>query len=97
MEKIIKLTNTAGKYLFSCPGCQTHHAVWTANEGFQHPIWGFNGDTEKPTITGSILVRVPKNDKTEICHSFIKDGMIQFLGDCTHHLAGQTVELPDMD
>lgn len=30
-----------------------------------------------------------------ICHSFIKDGMIQFLDDCTHHLKGQTVPLED--
>ncbi len=28
-------------------------------------------------------------------HSFIKDGMIEFLGDCTHKLAGQTVDLPE--
>lgn len=30
-----------------------------------------------------------------VCHSFITDGKIQFLDDCTHALAGQTVELPD--
>lgn len=29
-----------------------------------------------------------------ICHSFVKDGQIQFLGDCTHALAGQTVPIP---
>jgi hypothetical protein len=29
-----------------------------------------------------------------VCHSFVVDGRIQFLGDCTHHLAGQTVDLP---
>lgn len=29
-----------------------------------------------------------------ICHSFMTDGRIQFLGDCTHALAGQTVDLP---
>lgn len=29
-----------------------------------------------------------------VCHSFITDGRIQFLGDCTHALADQTVELP---
>ena len=30
-----------------------------------------------------------------VCHSFVRDGRIQFLGDCTHALAGQTVDLPD--
>lgn len=32
-----------------------------------------------------------------VCHSFVTDGKIQFLGDCTHKLAGQTVELPDWE
>lgn len=31
-----------------------------------------------------------------VCHSFVADGKIQFLGDCTHHLAGQTVPLADL-
>lgn len=29
------------------------------------------------------------------CHSFVTDGRIQFLGDCTHELSGETVDLPD--
>jgi hypothetical protein len=32
-----------------------------------------------------------------VCHSFVRDGKIQFLGDCTHALAGQTVDLPDWE
>ena len=30
-----------------------------------------------------------------VCHSFVTDGRIQFLSDCTHVLAGQTVDLLD--
>lgn len=30
-----------------------------------------------------------------VCHTFITDGRIQYLGDCTHHLAGQTIDLPE--
>lgn len=30
-----------------------------------------------------------------ICHSFIRDGKMEFLGDCTHKLSGQTVEIED--
>lgn len=29
------------------------------------------------------------------CHSFVTNGKIQFLPDCSHALAGQTVDLPD--
>jgi len=32
--------------------------------------------------------------KCSRCHSFVRDGQIQFLPDCTHELAGQTVPLP---
>lgn len=32
-----------------------------------------------------------------ICHWFVNDGRIQFLSDCTHALAGQTVELPELE
>ena len=28
-----------------------------------------------------------------VCHSYIRDGNIEFLADCTHKLAGQTVPL----
>lgn len=34
--------------------------------------------------------------KCTVCHTFITDGRVQYLSDCTHHLAGQTVDLPDL-
>ena len=39
--------------------------------------------------------REPIAGKCFCCHSFVTDGKIQFLSDCTHELAGQTVDLPD--
>lgn len=35
--------------------------------------------------------------RPSVCHSFVTDGQIQFLSDCTHGLAGQTVPLPEWD
>ncbi len=32
-----------------------------------------------------------------VCHSFIRDGQILFLGDCTHALAGQLVAIPEWE
>lgn len=29
------------------------------------------------------------------CHSFVREGKIEFLSDSTHELAGKTVELPE--
>jgi hypothetical protein len=30
------------------------------------------------------------------CHTFITDGTVQFLSDCSHALAGQTLDLPEL-
>lgn len=64
--------------------------------------WSWNGDVEKPTLTPSlnVLQEIGKDaDGKPVyetkCHSFVRDGWIQFLGDCKHELAGQTVEIPD--
>lgn len=73
------------RYFFQCPGCNQEHAF---NDG-----WQFNNDFKNPTISPSIKVTMKYAGKTKICHSFIKNGMIQFLNDCTHKLAGKTVEL----
>ena len=57
--------------------------------------WEFNGDMESLTLSPSVLVKT--GGKITQCHSFVKNGMIQFLNDCDHELAGKTVELPDID
>jgi len=39
--------------------------------------------------------KIPQVSKR--CHSFVTDGRIQFLSDCTHEMAGQTVDLPPVE
>ncbi|WP_164828247.1 hypothetical protein [Sinorhizobium medicae] len=61
---------------------------------------GYNGNPDVPTFTPSVLVTNNGPDAGKdgpppaICHSFVTDGRIQFLADCTHALAGQTVDMP---
>lgn len=31
-----------------------------------------------------------------VCHSFVRDGKIEYLSDSTHNLAGSTVDLPEL-
>lgn len=50
---------------------------------------------EKGEWTGEYICGADGKPLPLVCHSFIADGQIQFLGDCTHALAGQTVPLPD--
>lgn len=89
---------------FWCPGCGAPHAVAVP----PHPgAWEFNGDGDAPTFRPSVLVTWPANPnaseeckewRTERrCHSYVGFGRIEFLGDSTHALAGQTVDLPDFD
>ncbi|RDS92593.1 DUF6527 family protein [Pseudomonas fluorescens] len=80
---------------FSCPGCDIAHGVSHGNG--PGPRWGWNGNVEAPTFTPSILVRYNWSDGPRVCHSFVTGGRIQFLDDCTHYLAGQTVDLPDWE
>jgi hypothetical protein len=72
-----------------CPGCEEAHALRVNSE--LQPGWIWNGDLEKPTFNPSLLATGAKR-----CHSFIKDGKIQFLADSQHKLAGQTVDLPEL-
>jgi hypothetical protein len=65
------------------------------------PHWDFDGNFDAPTFGPSVLQHfdygAPDARKRWCCHSFVRKGRIQFLGDCTHALAGQTVGLPDME
>jgi hypothetical protein len=96
-------------YIFWCPGCDGAHAVYTALPGrpcwgfngnvraadvYAQPSrdvgpLGAAGDRRRTRIPAAEAAKVH-----DVCHSFITDGRIQFLGDCTHKLAGQTVEIP---
>jgi hypothetical protein len=91
----------SGGLMFWCPGCDGPHMIQHgAGPG---PRWGWNGNAERPTFTPSVLVRYDGADAgigeapPAVCHSFVTDGNIQFLHDCTHALAGQTVPLGSWD
>ncbi len=74
---------------FFCPGCLEAHAVMVAGPG----SWKWNGSLDKPTLEPSVLVNLGEGRR---CHSFVKEGRIQFLGDCTHELAGKVADLPEL-
>ncbi|ANZ48669.1 putative ammonia monooxygenase [Erwinia phage vB_EamM_ChrisDB] len=108
-----------GKLSFLCPGCEVRHTVNVKTPN--GPQWQWNGNSDKPTLSPSVLVRSghytdghtgdcwctylaehPEEDPADVftcgvCHSFVRDGRIEFLSDCTHALAGQTVDLPELE
>lgn len=109
VSKVLRSTTDNG-FLFRCPGCKVVHSVhYGVGDG---PRWTWNGNVEQPTFTPSILVRYPtwvppaspenmnvgpQTKVDVVCHSFITDGRIQFLSDCTHELAGQTVDMVEWE
>ena len=71
-----------------CPACDDEHHVRVNAEG--NIGWDWNGSVDEPTLSPSLLSQGihPR------CHCFVRGGRIEFLGDCEHSMAGQTVELP---
>lgn len=89
--KIRKLTENI--FVFRCPGCKCNHI-------FDIRVWQFNGDFKNPTVSPSILVNGDAryfNPTMPRCHSFVREGRIRFLSDCTHALAGQTIDIPEWE
>ena len=76
-----------------CPGCDQLH--WIAVEApFRNGAqWTWDGNADAPTFAPS--VNHGPNSKLQ-CHYFLKAGRIEFCGDSQHHLAGRTVDLPEI-
>lgn len=99
MDRVIYTeTDQAGRItalLFFCPGCKCAHLVPIVPGRPGFGVWSWNGSMDAPTFRPSILnggKSVGSNIKN-VCHSYVTDGQIQFLGDSTHELAGKTVAL----
>jgi hypothetical protein len=81
--------------LFHCPGCQKTHYVRIAGPG---PSWEWNGDMDVPTFNPSLIYNSQSMDSESAnrrCHSYIREGSIEFLSDSQHGMARQHVPLPD--
>ena len=82
--------------LLYMPGLPMHVQI---NLTGPHPVWGWNGNTQHPTFSPSILTRIPwgPERKEIVNHVFIRDGLISYLSDCTHEFAGKGMALPTLE
>jgi len=78
------------QYAYFCRGCGYEHVFELKSTGGHHE---FNGDLNNPTVSPSLVQGWVGSKR---CHSFIRDGKIQYLDDCEHELRGQTVELSEI-
>lgn len=114
-----EITDGDKKYniiMFWCPGCEVRddglesvmsgglHMLAVSGDATDHPVWGFDGNLQKPTLTPSIKTSIPDPSGIPgkpplfVCHSFLKAGVFQFLNDSTHKYKGKKVPmvpLPD--
>lgn len=99
MAKVCDVTDHTGAligHLVECPACSeanTGGAHVFYVRGYATAGWEFNGDRERPTFSPSMLSR---DSRGNVCHSFVRDGRIEYLSDCTHDMANKTVDLPEL-
>lgn len=107
-----KLRSVAGGGIsYWCQGCQEMHAInstWQFDGNLEAPTFApsvlvtsghYLADWKGPNCWCTYNAKHPEKPtvfKRERCHTFINGGMVQFLPDCTHALAGQTLQLPDL-
>lgn len=72
-----------------CPGCKMLHPIYVFKPTVKGHRWTWDGNVEYPTFQPSFHL-------IGVCHYFIRAGKIEYLHDCTHDLAGQTIDLPDI-
>lgn len=84
------------KLAYLCPGCRMSHEL---NLGPDKPNWQWDGNAEAPTLHPSVNINMAATvtSKSFVCHSWVRNGMIEFLNDSTHALAGKTVPLVEFD
>ena len=105
-----KLRRATDGFSYWCQGCEEVHGVRVPGWGFDgnleqptftpsvlvtsgHYTPGHTGDC---WCTYQARFGKPAPFSCSRCHTFITRGMVQFLADCTHALAGQTLPLPDL-
>lgn len=103
----MKVHTTGGLLFYFCPGCQHSHSVTVDGAGDPGRNWSWDGNTEAPTLSPSIRTFTPartyddgdggtisKPERT-LCHHFLKQGQLEFLGDSSGHDLRGFHALPD--
>lgn len=80
-------------YHFWCPGCDELHTYTCDRAPGLRPGWVFDGNWDAPSFTPSLLYP----SKPVRCHLFLRNGQIEYCGDCDHKFAGQTVPMVEID
>ncbi|MCC6867043.1 MAG: hypothetical protein IT280_12885 [Ignavibacteria bacterium] len=80
--------NKLTDYIFACAGCGGCHTFPMDGR------WKFNNDIVNPTFSPSLKNTYPNG---RVCHLFVRNGKIEYCGDCFHDLKGKTIEMELMN
>lgn len=98
-SEILGCTSDFEAIWYMCPGCDTwHHIPVKVNSKRPHH-WNWDGDILHPTVSPSVKHTWEWGEErvTRICHYFIREGQIEYCGDCTHSMANKKMPLPRLD
>lgn len=101
-----KLRRVSGGYAHWCPGCEEVHRLpdsWKFDGNLENPTFAPSFKHEGLEIvkvngvwTGE-WVRDPGGSTVPfICHYILTAGVLNYCGDCTHGLKGQSIPLPEL-
>lgn len=99
--KIIHEENGLITAIFNCPACNDIHAFKYYSDPFKYTNtdkdpWKFNYNFDRPIIRPSISVDAGNSNINYKCHSYVEEGFIKYLDDCSHAMKGLSIELPDI-
>ncbi len=110
VRRVEYVSESRQRVAFACPGCNEPHTVpikphpkgWDFNGDEERPTLSpsilvyerrIPADADPAKVVAPYK---PGDVYSPRCHSYVRDGRIQFLSDSGHALAGQTVDLPEL-
>ena len=101
-----KMRRATAGYGWFCPACEEMHPLpdaWDFDGNVDKPTFSpsfRHGSMQTIKIdgrwTGEWVRDAAGKPVKRVCHYIITKGIVQYCGDCTHALAGQSVEMPDL-
>lgn len=80
-----------GCYEHWCMGCGGPHRIEVGARAANGHKIGFDGDIYRPSFDPEMR----HTSGASVCAYWLRAGRVHFSADCTHHLAGKVVDLPD--
>lgn len=107
VKRVTRRDGSLYGFRLECPGCKAPHVIpvkptengwdWNGSETaptFSPSLLVYEHRIPDTTPPENVVAPFKPGDVWQPrCHSFIRDGKWQFLSDCGHALAGQTVDM----